>query len=184
MIRAAGIAAGVCLAFAAAGLPGAADPPVKQPTPPGLSAESTSASSFIDHYDEAAITDMITSMGYMAVHGGGIESERPFVAFKTADGINVAALAQACHDDTGKKACYGVQMIAEMLPGQNTDADGLVEEFNATYAAAKFYHINGMVRVSRYIILDEGVSRDNFKANIDVLVQIADAIRKEVVDGA
>src|SRR5262249_52349637 len=100
------------------------------------------------------------------------------------DGINVATLATACHDDRGKKACYGVQMIAEMLPGKNTDADGLVEEFNATYAAAKFYHVDGKVRVSRYIVLDDGGSRDNFKANIDVLLQIASKIRKEVVDGA
>jgi hypothetical protein len=183
MNRAGGFAAGVCGALAMCGS-AAADPPAKHPTPPGLTARSTAASAFIDHYDEAAISDIISTMGYMVVHGGGIETERPFVAFKTMDGINVATLAQACHDDTGKKACYGVQMIAEMLPGKNTDADGLVEEFNATYAAAKFYHVNGMVRVSRYIILDEGVSRDNFKANIDVLLQIADAIRKQVVDGA
>src|SRR5262245_47053632 len=148
MIRAARFAAGICLALAAsAALAGsaAADPQTKIPTPPGLSPKSTAASTFIDHYDEAAISEVITSMGYMVVHGGGIETERPFVAFKTKDGINVATLATACHDDTGKKACYGVQMIAEMLPGKNTDADGLVEEYNATYAAAKFYHVDGKV---------------------------------------
>ena len=183
MIRAGSLAAGVCTLLAL-GAGAAAEPPAKHPTPPGLAAKSTSASTFIDHYDEAAISDVIMSMGYMVVHGAGISEERPYLAFKTPDGINVATIGTACHDDTGKRACYGVQMIAEMSPGKNTDADGLVEEFNATYAAAKFYHVDGKVRVSRYLVLDDGVSRENFKANIDVLLQIAGAIRKEVTDGA
>ena len=183
MIRASSLAAGFCVLLAT-GAGAVAEPPLKHPTPPGLTAKSTTGSGFIDHYDESAISDVITSMGYMVVHGAGIETERPFVAFKTADGINVATIGTACHADTGKKACYGVQMIAEMSPGKNADADGLVEEFNATYAAAKFYHVDGKVRVSRYLVLDDGVSRDNFKANIDVLLQIAGAIRKEVTDGA
>ncbi|MEP7211104.1 MAG: YbjN domain-containing protein [Alphaproteobacteria bacterium] len=183
MNRAGRVAAGICVALAISGA-ALAEPQAKHPTPPGLTANSTAATAYIDHYDESAISDVITAMGYMVVHGGGIETDRPFVAFKTMDGINVATIATACHDDTGKKACYGVQMIAEMLPGKNADADGLVDEFNATYAAAKFYHVDGMVRVSRYLVLDDGVSRDNFKANIVVLLEIAGAIRKEVVDGA
>src|ERR1700755_353949 len=103
MTRAARLAVSVSLALAVTGLASGAamaDPQAKHPTPPGLSANSTATSAFIDHYDEAAISEVITSMGYMVVHGGGIETERPFIAFKTKDGINVATMATACHDDT------------------------------------------------------------------------------------
>src|SRR5262249_54255491 len=132
------------------------------------------------------IKEIVGGMGNKLMRTVGVSDDRPFMAFQTADGTYFATLATACHNDTpgAKKVCFGVQMIAELVPSKNANPEGLVEEFNATYAAAKFYYVDGKVRISRYLVLDDGVSRDNFKANVDVLLQIAGAVRKAVTDGA
>ena len=96
------------------------------------------------------------------------------------DVTDAAAVDAAVREAAERLGGLDVVVNNAGIGAAGTVADNDDEEWHRVFDI----NVVGMVRVSRYIILDEGVSRDNFKANIDVLVQIADAIRKEVVDGA
>ncbi len=151
-------------------------------TPPASTAPATTGG-LIDHYDETAIREMVAQMGHKVVRSADQGDDRPFLVMETKSGQLVAALATACHGDGAKRLCQGIQLIVDMVPPEDADAEGLVEEFNGTYAAAKFFYVDGKVRLSRYLILDEGITRKNFQANVDVMVEIADLVKKELTSG-
>src|SRR5579871_4540866 len=122
-----------------------AEPPANPTPAPFPPAVSTPSSAFIDHYDEQAITDIITSMGYKVVRSVSLSDDRPFLAFQTKEGLYFATLATACHEEDKSRTCFGIQMIVEMTPSKDVDGEGVVEELNSKYAAAKFFFIEGRV---------------------------------------
>ncbi|MBI1359497.1 MAG: hypothetical protein GC155_04340 [Alphaproteobacteria bacterium] len=169
-------------AMAACWFAGAAALAAPPATPPSSTAPAA-AGGLIDHYDEAAIREMVAQMGHKVVRTADQGDDRPFLVMETKTGELVAALATACHGDGPKRLCQGIQLIVDMVPPEDANAEGLVEEFNGTYAAAKFFYVDGKVRLSRYIILDDGITRKNFQANVDVMVEIADLVKKEMTSG-
>lgn len=162
-------------AFCAAGLASAAPPRTAPPT--GVAAPSAG---LIDHYDEPAIRQVVAGMGLKLIDPVGPSGERAFLVVETPDKQLITLLATACNEDGGAQICHGVQMIAEMTPSGETDPGEIVDNLNATYAAAKFFHGNGKVRVSRYLVLDDGITPGNFRENLQVLVDVASRLRVEL----
>jgi hypothetical protein len=173
MIRKAFVAAFVALCIG--GSVSAAPPKAPPPT-----VSSAAPAGLIYRYDETAISRVVTGMGLKLVKPVGPSGERAFLVVETPEKQLITLLATACHDEGAAQACFGVQMIAEMTPPSGSDPGEIVDNLNATYAAAKFFHGEGKVRVSRYLVLDDGITPGNFRENLQVLVDVASRLRAEL----
>jgi len=114
----------------------------------------------------ADIEALVTSQGHTV---NSTDKAGVSVAAETGDGLLYSLDGTACDDNL---RCLGVNMLVTY----NFTDDMTYEELNRAdvkYAAASVWQHNTSYGVSRYIILDGGMTMENLKANIEVLLSIA-----------
>jgi hypothetical protein len=97
------------------------------------------------------------------------------VLAKTKSGLNYLLVGAACHEP-GVVGCGGIFMQVKytMTPAVT---DATLSQANTDYAALKIWkdEANKIVGVSRYVILRNGVTRQNLVDNVDILIRLAPA---------
>lgn len=96
-------------------------------------------------------------------------SDSVLVTVNTEDDFIYSMHGGACNDSG---LCKGINMMASY----NTMEGMTLESINAannTYAAANVWNSDGSLVISRYLILDGGMTISNIKANITTLLAIA-----------
>ena len=128
------------------------------------------AQSFNESQQVTAITvsqlqAMVTSLGHTirSVDGTTVHAE--------GSGLRYSVRGTAC-DDAG--ACNGVNMAVTY----NRDADDTAEDINRAnvrYAAVSLWYDEDSIGISRYLVLDGGMTLGNVKFNTQLLLNIAPA---------
>ena len=114
----------------------------------------------------ADLEALALSQGHNVV---GKDSEGVTVTAEDDSGVRYLLDGTACNDSG---SCLGVNMIVQyaMTPAITDD---LVNQVDVKYAAASVWTNSGSVGVSRYIILDGGMTMENLKVNLSTLLAIA-----------
>lgn len=91
------------------------------------------------------------------------------VSAQNEDGLTYQMNATACDTD---KNCNGINIIVAYGFSDDTSPAGL-NEADRSYAAASVWHTDTAIGVSRYIILDGGMTTENIKVNLRNILALA-----------
>lgn len=108
-------------------------------------------------------------------------SEDPYIAAKTAEGLKFTISGRVCDGAAGAKRCKGAFLQASFTMDSDSEVDAAVKKWGPQYAAISVSNDgeNGML-VSRYLIFDYGLSRENLRMNLEVFTGIAEKIWDEI----
>jgi hypothetical protein len=98
-----------------------------------------------------------------------------YLEAKTESGLIYAVYGSECDSQEATQRCRGAEMIASFSLADKSEIDVALDLID--YAAiADYKGTDGNVKVSRYVIFDNGITPANFKANIEVFISIADKV--------
>ena len=93
-----------------------------------------------------------------------------------ANGLRFTVFGMAC-DRTGpaaRRACKGAEFSAIYNMRSASAVNSALEEID--YAAVSYFRDGTNLRITRYVIFDYGISRDNLGVNLRVFINIAKEI--------
>ncbi|GAB5459185.1 MAG: hypothetical protein Hens3KO_22150 [Henriciella sp.] len=96
-------------------------------------------------------------------------SDSVLITVKTEEDFIYSMHGAAC-DDSG--LCKGINMMASYSAIEGMTLES-INAANTAYAAANIWSSDGSLVISRYLILDGGMTISNIKANINTLLAIA-----------
>ena len=108
----------------------------------------------------------------------GKDAEGVTVSVEDTDGLKYLMDGTAC-DEFG--ACLGINMIVQynVPAGMN---ENLINQVDVKYAATSIWTNDNTVGISRYIILDGGMTMENLKVNVKTLLAIAPKVDTFLTD--
>ena len=184
----AGIALGLMLAFATTSpslaQPGKQAPKQQAAKPPFKQApKRADVADLIDSYDGPVLRSIINELGYKISDSDTDSQGRPRMTIDVGgeSGAAFRIVGQSCEGKDKDQVCAGIQLAAQF--GKNGDDDKLgeiVDRVNRTLRPAKIFWIDSGLAYERYLIMDGGVTRENLKTNIEVFVEILQAIWEQI----
>ena len=139
-----------------------------------VGAASAQTAEPIDHWNTTAVSVALQALKTSDIQATTSQG-RAVITARTRDGLNVGVYAKACDPSPpGVEAiCHGLEAIISFDPGAKADRKGLVERLNHQFALGKFVEEpDGSIRLSRYLVLDGGVSAGNLRAELATLFAI------------
>lgn len=109
----------------------------------------------------------------------------PYIAAKTAEGLKYTISGRVCDfapgATSGPKRCKGAFLQSSFTLNSDAEVDAAVKKWGPQYAAVSVSNDgdNGLL-VSRYLIFDYGLSRENLRMNLEVFTGIAEKIWDEI----
>jgi hypothetical protein len=109
----------------------------------------------------------------------GSESETTdklrYLEAKTESGLNLGVYGIECDSKEPTQRCRGAEIVASFELGSGEKVADAMELID--YAAvADIDGGNGRLRLTRYVIFDEGITPGNFRTNLTVFISIADKV--------
>lgn len=117
------------------------------------------------------LKSVVASIGDNVVGNQFLEDGAPLVQGSTPEGLPYYLYGTSCSENG---SCLGVEIVtAFQFPGPAFPLD-LVNSLNNAYTAVSVsLGQQGKIFITRYVILDYGVARENLELNLQVLQQIA-----------
>lgn len=93
-----------------------------------------------------------------------------------AEDTNYVLIGTAC-DANGVPGCQGVMMQVRFDPDESVDSESLARA-NLSQAAVNTWRdpANGTIGVTRYVVLDHGVTMANLRENVNVLLSLTPSV--------
>ncbi len=101
----------------------------------------------------------------------------PYIAAKTPGGLKFTIQGRVCEGANGAKRCKGAFLQSSFTLESDAEVDAAVKKWAPQYAAISCSNDGekGML-VSRYLIFDYGIHKENLELNISVFYGIAEQI--------
>ena len=117
------------------------------------------------------IKSVVESIGDNVVGTQFLEDGEPLVQGSTPEGLPYYLYGTSCSENG---SCLGIEIVtAFQSPGPSFSLD-LVNSLNNAYTAVSVsLGQQGKIFITRYVILDYGVAKENLELNLQVLQQIA-----------
>jgi hypothetical protein len=105
----------------------------------------------------------------------------PYVAATAASGLKFTITGRVCEGADGAKRCKGALFQTSFTMDSDSEVDVAVKKWAPKYAAVAVSNdgAKGML-LSRYMIFDYGLHRDNLRLNIQVFTGVAEQIWDEL----
>lgn len=148
-----------------------------------LACGTATAQTTIDRYDPAVLTKIVEDMGYDVLdEADASEDDGPFLIFENGDGLIFGFQGAVCDDKKAGARCLGILIYGALTPPEDDDFDSLsyMNTYNIQHSAAKLVDENGDLALTRYLIMDDGISRENLRVNVDVFVELYEALQKDL----
>ncbi len=111
----------------------------------------------------------------------GVDEDGDFYFEIEADtGLMFGIYGASCDDDDPKKDCMGLNAVGTFTLAGDADVNEVMDSIS--YAFMKVYHSGDEVKISRYVIFDGAVTRENVKENIRIFAEIGDLIWGKLTD--
>lgn len=105
----------------------------------------------------------------------------PYIAAKTAQGLKFTITGRVCEGADGSKRCKGALLQASFTMNSESEVAAAVKKWEPQYAAVAFSDEGSKsMLLSRYLIFDFGIHRDNLRLNLQVFTNIAEKIWDEI----
>jgi len=141
---------------------------------PAAQAQSYSAERLVNSVDLDDLKAIVKSLGH-TVSGQGKFGEVSLSA-TDAEETNYILIGTAC-DVNGARGCQGVMMQVRFDPDESVDAESLARA-NLSQAAVNTWRdpANGTIGVTRYVVLDHGITMANLRENVNVLLSLTPSV--------
>lgn len=144
-------------------------------------AGSAAAQTYLSDWGVADMKTAIAAAGSTVVREDVVEEGAPYVAAKTPGGLKYTVTGRVCDftggAKVGPKRCRGAFVQTRFSLASDAAVDAAVKKWAREYAAVSISNGgNSDLLVSRYLIFDNGLHRDNLKLNISVFTGIAEDI--------
>ncbi|MDO9472056.1 MAG: hypothetical protein Q7J28_03300 [Caulobacter sp.] len=108
-------------------------------------------------------------------------SKDPYIAATTASGLKFTITGRVCDGVDGAKRCKGALLQTSFTMDSDAEVDEAIKEYGPKFAATAVSNDGSKgLLVSRYLIFDYGVHRDNLRLNLQVFTGIAEDIWGEI----
>lgn len=98
-----------------------------------------------------------------------------YLQAKTESGLNLAIYGIECDSKEPTQRCRGAEIVASFELGTDEKVAEAMELID--YAAVADIDVgDGRLRLSRYVIFDEGITPGNLRTNLKVFISIADNV--------
>ena len=134
----------------------------------------------ISRYDEAALRSIMAELKYAVTETSVSTSGKPFMTVEAGDGLSFRAMGESCEGEGAAQACLGIQLSTQFAETDGADFDGLIATANRTLRPAKLFRVESGLAYERYLIMDGGISRENLRTNIQVYVEVLEAIFRQL----
>lgn len=105
----------------------------------------------------------------------------PYIAAKTAEGLKFTISGRVCEGAEGAKRCKGAMLQTSFTMDSDAEVDAAVKEWAPQFAAVAVSNDGSKgLLLSRYLIFDYGIHRDNLRLNLQVFTGIAEDIWDEI----
>jgi len=152
----------------------------------GLSCAGTaSAQTYLADWGVADMKSAVVASGASVVREDVSADGAPYIAAMTAGGMKFSISGRVCDHaagaTTGPKRCRGASVQTRFTLTSDVAVDAAVKKYAPEFAAVSISNSGkSELLISRYVILDHGVHRDNLKLNISVFTGIAERVWAEV----
>jgi hypothetical protein len=117
----------------------------------------------------------LTDLKSTVTKEGDTEDKVHYLEAKAESGLIYAVYGLECDSAETTQRCRGAEMIASFSLADKSKIEEALDQID--YAAlADYKGSDGDVKVSRYVIFDNGITPANFKTNIEVFLSISDDI--------
>jgi len=118
---------------------------------------------------------IVVASGYKVTGVGG--NGKVSVQAKTEDGLIFLLIGAACGTDGKSPDCQGINMQVRYDADDNVTLEA-INTSNLSFAATSTWYDEGgnTVGISRYVILDHGVSMGSIRINLETLLSISSQV--------
>lgn len=148
----------------------------------GAQAQSFNRQAVISQFDQALVGQMVESLGHTVLEYRLNSRGNPTVDAQTDGGLYYTISGVACGDRNSIRVCNGAN-ITTSFSGYGATLTA-VNRLNVQYAAVQVYEQDSSVGVTKYMILDHGVTTANMVENIDIATQIAALVQESLAEQA
>jgi hypothetical protein len=122
-------------------------------------------------WSPAEMKSILASLKVEVTDEGQTDGGRPHIEAESSQGLKFDIYGAECEKVGGVDRCRGLELAAVFNLEDQEDVDEALGELD--YAAVSIYDDDdGDLKVTRYVILDKGVTRGNVEVNIDVFLAI------------
>jgi hypothetical protein len=128
------------------------------------------------NYSFPEMRQQLTDLKSTVTEEGDTEEEKThYLEAKSESGLIYAVYGAECDSKETTQRCRGAEFIASFELADDSDVDEVLELID--YAAISDYKgSDGDLKVSRYVILDNGITPANLKVNIEVFLSISNKV--------
>lgn len=113
------------------------------------------------------------------VTGEGVDQDGDYyLDVETDSGLPFTAYGVICDEDDPTKDCIGLNLVTTFSLEAGKDVQAAVDTVQNAFI--KVYKSGEDLRIARYVIFDEGITRGNLQANVEVFVDIADMVWEQL----
>jgi len=103
-----------------------------------------------------------------------------YLDVETESGLPFTAYGVICDETDPTTGCIGLNLVTTFSLEAGTDVHAAVESVQNAFI--KVYRSGDDLRIARYVIFDEGITRGNLKANVEVFAEIGDMVWEQLSD--
>ncbi len=137
-----------------------------------LNASAQDSSRLVKGVTMADMQEVVTNLGHTVETTSNPDKQ---VTAITPDGLKYSLNGTVCDDGP----CLGIQMVLTYDMNTPFTADHMLEA-NMTYSAAKVWGDEDSLAISRYLILDGGMTIENIGINVTTLVSLGPLVLSKV----
>lgn len=133
------------------------------------------AQTYLADWSVADMRSVLTAAGATVLSDGALNDGNPYVSAKSASGLKFTVTGRVCTGAASTKRCKGVLMETRFTLSNDAEVEAKIKDLD--YAAVSIANGGeGDLLVSRYMILDYGVHRQNLEINVNVFTGVAEDI--------
>lgn len=130
-------------------------------------------STYMKDWNLAEMKAILVAGGYTITSEDN--TAEPFIAAKTAEGLKFSVTGNACEGAAGAKRCRGAYLQASFTMDTDAQVDAAVKRLGTKYWLALSNDEKALM-VSRYVIFDYGIHKDNVLLNITLFTGLSEEI--------
>lgn len=142
----------------------------------GLSfAGAANAQSFLSDWTVADMRAALTAAKATVTGDGVLDDGNPYVSAKSAGGLKFTVTGRVCDAAAAARRCKGALLETRFTLESDADVEAKRKQFD--YAAVSITNAgDNDLLVSRYLIFDYGIQRQNLEINLSVFTGVAEDI--------
>lgn len=144
-------------------------------------AQGPHQSAYLSDWGAADMKSAVAAAGSTVVREDIVEDGAPYIAAKTPGGLKYTITGRVCDlppgARSGAKRCRGAIVQTRFTLDSEAAVDAAAKKFSREFAAVSVSNAGDKdLLVSRYLIFDHGLHRENLTLNLSVFTGIAEDI--------